>query len=206
MSRPYAYQLIDAAKVVSNLSAMADIPLPSNERQIREISGLEPDQQREIWAEAVERSGGRPTAKVVHQVVAEMHPKPKRQAPAETTTEDDEAGSAGQEVVDVMPPAEAEHKATVEIATPVKPESSPVVEESSSPGMTVKATVERSLAVFDDLEDVLKLAGGWRAVLADMDMQDLDAMLADGERGVKIYTSLVNTIQKEKSRRGIQSL
>jgi len=35
MSRPRAYEVMGAAEAVCNLSAMADIPLPANERQAR---------------------------------------------------------------------------------------------------------------------------------------------------------------------------
>ena len=53
LSRPYAYQLIDAAVVVENVSAVADI-VPVNEAQARPLTGLAPEQQREVWQQAVE--------------------------------------------------------------------------------------------------------------------------------------------------------
>ena len=53
LSRPYAYQLIDAAGVVENVSAVADI-VPVNEAQARPLTGLAPEQQREVWQQAVE--------------------------------------------------------------------------------------------------------------------------------------------------------
>lgn len=48
LSRRHAYELISAAEVVSNLCAMAHT-LPSNERQVRPLAKLEPEQQREAW-------------------------------------------------------------------------------------------------------------------------------------------------------------
>jgi hypothetical protein len=51
MSRPRAYQLIDAAEVKNNLSTIVDIP-PATESQTRPLSKLEPDQQREAWQKA----------------------------------------------------------------------------------------------------------------------------------------------------------
>jgi hypothetical protein len=52
LSRPYAYQLIDASVTVQNLSATADI-LPANEAQARPLTSVPPDQQAEVWQEAV---------------------------------------------------------------------------------------------------------------------------------------------------------
>lgn len=78
MGKSRAHQLIDAAKVVLNLSTVVDIPPPSNERQIRFLAGLRPDKQCEVWEEANARTGGHPTAKVVRQVADEMRPKPER--------------------------------------------------------------------------------------------------------------------------------
>lgn len=52
MSRPRAYQMIEAASVVTNLSTTVDIP--STERQARPLATLEPEQQREAWKRAVE--------------------------------------------------------------------------------------------------------------------------------------------------------
>jgi hypothetical protein len=33
--------------------------LPTNERQVRPLTRLEPDKQREVWQQAVEAAGGR---------------------------------------------------------------------------------------------------------------------------------------------------
>jgi hypothetical protein len=65
LSRPYAYQLMDASVVVEHLSAGADIVamhgmattdtiLPANEAQARPLTSLSPEQQQEVWKEAVE--------------------------------------------------------------------------------------------------------------------------------------------------------
>ena len=45
MSRPRAYQLIDAVMIKDNLSTMVDIP----ERQLRPLARLEPQQQVKAW-------------------------------------------------------------------------------------------------------------------------------------------------------------
>jgi site-specific DNA-methyltransferase (adenine-specific) len=70
MSRPRAYQLIEAATVATNLSTMVDIP--TTERQARPLTVLDPEQQREAWQRAVETApNGKVTAAHVQKVVNE---------------------------------------------------------------------------------------------------------------------------------------
>ena len=72
MSRPRAYQLIDAVMIKDNLSTMVDIP----ERQLRPLARLEPQQQREAWEMAVETApDGKVTARHVSRVVSGMLPQ-----------------------------------------------------------------------------------------------------------------------------------
>jgi hypothetical protein len=78
--RAHAYRLIDAAGVAQNLSPIGDIPQPTHESQLRPLAPLEPEQQREVWKEAVETADGEPTAKHIEKVKAaklKKAPKPK---------------------------------------------------------------------------------------------------------------------------------
>jgi hypothetical protein len=52
MSRPHAYRMIDAAQVVDAVSPIGDI-VPVNEAQARPLASLPPEQQVEVWQEAV---------------------------------------------------------------------------------------------------------------------------------------------------------
>ena len=52
-TRMRASQMIAAAEVVANVNHGLQL-LPTNERQIRPLTSLEPEQQREAWARAVE--------------------------------------------------------------------------------------------------------------------------------------------------------
>jgi len=65
-----ARQLISAANTVGNLLAVTNgNSLPANERTARELSGLAPDEQRAVWAEAVATApGGKVTAVHVRAV------------------------------------------------------------------------------------------------------------------------------------------
>lgn len=70
MSRPRAYQLIEAATVVGGLSTTVDTPLPATESQARSLTKLPPEQQREAWSEAVETApkneAGQPKVTAAH--------------------------------------------------------------------------------------------------------------------------------------------
>jgi hypothetical protein len=89
LSRPRAYQLIDAAQVVDTVSTSVDI-VPMNEAQARPLASLSPEQQREVWQEAVKTAPPSGiTAKHVQAIVkrakvipaATKPPGPKKSAP-----------------------------------------------------------------------------------------------------------------------------
>ena len=62
------YQLMDAAKVERNISTMVEKPIP--ERQLRPLTKLQPDEQIEVYQEALDTApGGKITAAHVQQVV-----------------------------------------------------------------------------------------------------------------------------------------
>jgi hypothetical protein len=81
ISRPRAYQLMEAASVVSTVVDKApDLPAPSNERQVRELAKVPEPERAKVWRETVERTEGKPTAAAVQAVREERAP-----APAATT-------------------------------------------------------------------------------------------------------------------------
>jgi hypothetical protein len=52
--------------------------LPTNERQVRPLTKLEPQQQQEVWQQAVEEAGGKvPSGRVVKDVVQRIMEKTK---------------------------------------------------------------------------------------------------------------------------------
>jgi Domain of unknown function (DUF4326) len=68
LSRQRVYQLIDASNVINNLSTMVDIP--TSERQVRPLTGLEKDVQIAVWNDVVHESiidNKKITAKMVEQ-------------------------------------------------------------------------------------------------------------------------------------------
>jgi len=68
MSYRRAAQLMDAAEIVSNLNNCSETP--THESQVRPLTKLEPEEQREAWNEAVKDSpNGKPTAKDVEAAV-----------------------------------------------------------------------------------------------------------------------------------------
>ena len=91
--RRHPYQLMNAAIVVDNLlnndldamcangtqtetdqmSTIGAQILPTSERQVRPLTKLEPDQQREAWAKAVEQAGGKvPSGRIVKSIVDQI--------------------------------------------------------------------------------------------------------------------------------------
>ena len=52
LSRSRAYEIIGSATTFEALSAMADIPLPQNERQARALTGLAPSEAAEVMVTA----------------------------------------------------------------------------------------------------------------------------------------------------------
>jgi hypothetical protein len=77
ISRPRAYQLIDAANVVDGLSTHGSQILPANERQARALKAAPPEQRQEAWKKAVDASNGtQPTAKQINQVIQMEIPIP----------------------------------------------------------------------------------------------------------------------------------
>src|SRR3990167_8593572 len=68
LARATAYQYLEAAQVVNNLSAIADI-LPSAESQVRPMAQLAAEQQQAAWAEAVKKTNGKPTAAAVERAM-----------------------------------------------------------------------------------------------------------------------------------------
>lgn len=54
MAKSHAYRLIEASKVIDNLSPIGDGILPQNESQARALAQLKPLDQRHIWREFVE--------------------------------------------------------------------------------------------------------------------------------------------------------
>jgi hypothetical protein len=77
-ARSRIYQLIDASKVVQEIGEMSTtVDKPTSERQVRPLVELPKEERPKAWQEAVERSNGKPTAKVVEQVVRERKPRPE---------------------------------------------------------------------------------------------------------------------------------
>lgn len=80
-SRRQPYLLMDAAVVFENLVEKCD-PLdhilPTNERQVRPLVKLEPQQQQEVWQQAVEQVGGKvPSGRVVKDIVDRIRERTK---------------------------------------------------------------------------------------------------------------------------------
>jgi len=100
MGRPHAYRLIDSHKVIENLSPMGDKTdypkieiLPKNERQVRPLTVLSPEQQIDVWMMVIEEAkGGKITAAMVQHCVDSV-----RQGKEKTAVEKAKKASKGEE-------------------------------------------------------------------------------------------------------------
>jgi hypothetical protein len=128
----HAKRLISSAEVVDNLKLISDspgrtmapngshsetasvdnsAPLPTNERQARALSKLDPEQQRAAWDKAVSAVGdpSKVTAAIVEQAVAQVVGKPEangvQREPGEDREEDAIQDANGLDVPQIACPA-----------------------------------------------------------------------------------------------------
>lgn len=69
-----ARQLIGAAEAVRSIESVTTVT-PTNEAQARELAPVPAEHRAEVWQEAVEKSGGKPTAKHVREAGVPFRPK-----------------------------------------------------------------------------------------------------------------------------------
>ncbi|MGA2464998.1 MAG: hypothetical protein ABSH06_11685 [Thermodesulfobacteriota bacterium] len=80
MTRRYANNLIASTKVIENLGTIVPIQ-PTAESQVRPLTNLPPDQQQEVWSQAVETAPeGKVTAKHVRATAEAAKPPKKKRA------------------------------------------------------------------------------------------------------------------------------
>ncbi|WP_317111783.1 hypothetical protein [Chroococcidiopsis sp. SAG 2025] len=78
-TRRHVNYLIAGSQVVENLQmgTIGSQILPTSERQVRSLIALEPDEQREVWQQAVEASSGKvPSGRIVKGIVEQLKEKP----------------------------------------------------------------------------------------------------------------------------------
>ena len=84
-TRRHVNYLIAGSQVFDNLEMGTNSSqiLPTSETQVRYLTKFEPDEQREIWQQAIETVGGGkvPTARVVKDIVESLKEKPLPQIP-----------------------------------------------------------------------------------------------------------------------------
>lgn len=72
-----AYNKIAAASVFENLLTIGQQILPANERQVRDLTNLEPDEQQQVWQKAINLAGGKvPSGRIVKGIVERLKAKP----------------------------------------------------------------------------------------------------------------------------------
>lgn len=66
ISRSYAHRMITAANVVLPIGNTG-LPMPANEGQARALASVPEPERADVWRDAVDRTGGKPTAAAVKQ-------------------------------------------------------------------------------------------------------------------------------------------
>lgn len=88
-----ASQLESASDVFTKVNNLG-LPAPLNERQARELVRIkDEDRQAEAWSEVIEKSEGRPTAKLVKEIVSQ-YVKPRKRRPAKPKPAKDDQAEA----------------------------------------------------------------------------------------------------------------
>jgi len=105
MSRPRAYQLIEASETVKGLSTNVDTPTPTTESQARELSGLEPETAAEVMKTA--HDSGKVTASSIREARERVAPKPAIAKVTETTKTETYVDTETGEVVGQRDPVPA---------------------------------------------------------------------------------------------------
>lgn len=87
--RDYANKLIASAKVVESLDTNVS-KKPDSEGVARALGKAPEDKRQEVWQQAIERSGGKPTAAEVKAVVAEICEEEEESETDEEEPEEDD--------------------------------------------------------------------------------------------------------------------
>jgi len=190
MKRIYAHYLINAATVVDNLSPkrsqFVNI-LPTNESQCRPLIPLEPEEQPQVWQEAVEEAGGKvPSARIVKDVVL-RHKKDIVQRLKEENPSPPEFAEG--DVVEIR----------VTKHSPVRPFDGmwAVVEHVGSNSCTVQISIAREVQhcqegemrkIEDEYVDDIKSVGERIAALVEFDLEPVDYAILELLQRSKCFT------------------
>ena len=140
LQRRHVYRLIDSSEVVKNVSHGTQIQ-PKNERQARPLTKIEPELQKEVWNETVNRHGDNITQKKVEQVVNEFKPlneelKTAKKEPMFAASSPEELLKKAKQVAKERA-AEKRKKIDAKGSTPVIPEEDRLLIEKIDKGETV---------------------------------------------------------------------
>lgn len=108
MSARQCYRLIDSVQVVTNIqnvtpgshseSEKTAFELPNNEKVVRSLVDLSPEQQQAVWTEACKEANGHPTAEQVKAIAAELVPPKTRSRRKRKSAEEKMADRLGMRI------------------------------------------------------------------------------------------------------------
>lgn len=183
-SRPRAYQLIEAADVVSTI-VDTGLPAPANEGQARELSRVPEPERAEVWRETVERTNGKPTAAAI-RATYRRDPDPEPE-PEPTRPEHEEKRPDPEPGIWYGGPAEPEP-----VPSPAPTRSSgppPMTEEEREERLRLVAKQE-ALNAWNQANDGLTAALSYAKTYTPPDDTDIYATVHDFKRRLKELTAI----------------
>ena len=165
MGRSHAYRMIDAAATVAEIEAVSPIgDILTAESQVREIADLPPEVAVEVIEAAVEKSGGKPTAKAIREARESIAPKqgkpPKPKAgarprPRLTADKRQVRDNLAREIEDRVTQAEIDLAAAVAEAEDLVGRRIPITDDQAHDIRLLLDEVSRYAARLADLLDAM---------------------------------------------------
>lgn len=202
ISRTRAYELIGSAGITATLSAIADIPLPQNEGQARELRGLDPEVAAEVMKAAVDEDGV-VTAAAIKSARKAVAPTPEkvtsRKTESETVeyTSPDSAPAVTGEVPPLADSGPAPGVEPEQESGALDPIAAAKAEAAKSPHNLAHKAIDR----FRDANKTVEAAGGIDALLAETrDYAAAQNWVKDLEDSIAITETWLSALRRQHLR------
>lgn len=193
-SRTRAYELIASAGITNALSAMADIPSPANERQARELHGLDSETAAAVMAEAVDEDGV-VTSESIREAREQIAPKPAKVTHRMTESETVEYTSPGSRAP-LQDSAPGVEQLSAEPGA-LDPIAAAKAEAAKSPHVLAHKAIDR----YRDANQTVNAAGGIDVILTETrDYTAAQNWAKDLEDAIDIAETWLSAIRRQHLR------
>lgn len=191
-SRTHAYRLIASATIADALSPMGDIP-DLNERQARELHGLDAETAAEVMASAVDEDGV-VTSESIREAREQIAPKPAKVTHRMTESETVEYTSPGSRA-----PLQDSAPGVEQLSEPgaLDPIAAAKAEAAKSPHVLAHKAIER----YRDANQTVNAAGGIDVILTETrDYTAAQNWAKDLEDAIDIAETWLSAIRRQHLR------